>query len=108
MTHTAPVKWPDHPNLRLRPSAPNFGRGRMQRQIARCFMVCGPVVSSSRVYDWVFARKRKLTEFNRFDVWRILIEIAEPVARAPTIGRPWLWQLRDQSESRTRNWGRNR
>ena len=60
----------------------------MQRQIGRCFMVCGPVVSSSRVYDWVFARKRKLTEFNRFDVWRILIEIAEPVGRAETIGRP--------------------
>jgi hypothetical protein len=28
-------------------------------------------------------------------VWRILRQIAEPIGRAPTIGRPWLWQLKE-------------
>jgi hypothetical protein len=27
---------------------------------------------------------------------RILREIAEPIGRAPTIGRPWLWRLKDE------------
>jgi hypothetical protein len=31
----------------------------------------------------------------RWSIVRILREIADPVARAPTIGRPWLWRLRD-------------
>jgi hypothetical protein len=41
-----------HPNLRHRPHAPNLGRGRLQRQIARCFLVHGPEVSASAIYEW--------------------------------------------------------
>jgi hypothetical protein len=29
-------------------------------------------------------------------VHRILRQMAEPIGRAPTIGRPWLWRLRDE------------
>jgi hypothetical protein len=31
-----------------------------------------------------------------WSVYRILIGIAEPIGRAPTIGRPWLWRLKDE------------
>jgi hypothetical protein len=64
-------KWPRHPNLRRRPHSPNKGKGRLQRQIARAFAVGGPVLSSSQVYDWAFARKRKLSQLRRHGVWRI-------------------------------------
>ena len=55
------MKWNSYPNLRLRPHSPNKGRGRLQRQIKRAFVVRGPVVSSSTVYDWSYARGRRLT-----------------------------------------------
>jgi hypothetical protein len=89
----SPSLWPHHPNLRRRPHAPNKGRGRLQRQIRRAFIVHGPVVSSSQVYDWCFAHKRKLSQLRRHGVWRILREVADPVGRASTIGRPVLWRL---------------
>jgi hypothetical protein len=66
-------KWPRHPNLRRRPHSPNKGKGRLQRQIARAFAVGGPVLSSSQVYDWAFAGKRKLSQLRRHGVWRILM-----------------------------------
>jgi len=53
------------------------------------------VVSSSAVYDWSYARGRRLTQRHRHSVWRILVEVAEPVGRAETIGRPILWRLRN-------------
>jgi hypothetical protein len=88
------MKWSGHPNLRLRPHSPAKGRGRMQQQVRRAFIVHGPVVSSSQVYDWVFPRNRKLSQLRRHGVWRILSAIAEPVGRVSTPGRPWLWRLR--------------
>jgi hypothetical protein len=89
------MKWDGYPNLRLRPHSPHKGRGRLQRQVRRAFVVCGPVVSSSAVYDWSYARGRRLTQRHRHSVWRILVEVAEPVGRAETIGRPILWRLRN-------------
>jgi hypothetical protein len=55
------MKWKDHPNLRLRPHSPNKGRGRLQRQIARAFMVGGPELSATQIYDWCFTRRRQTT-----------------------------------------------
>jgi hypothetical protein len=66
----------------------------MQRQINRAFAVHGPVVSSSEVYDWVFTRRRRASQLRRHGVWRILMRVADPIGRAPTIGRPWLWRLK--------------
>jgi hypothetical protein len=95
-TPQARSKWPNSPNLRLRPHSPAKGRGRVQRQVRRAFVVNGPVVSSSTVYDWTHARLRQgLGCGYRWAVRRILREIAERVGRAGTIGRPWLWRLRD-------------
>jgi hypothetical protein len=83
-------------NFRRRLPAPARGRGRMQRQIARAFAVHGPEVTSSQVYDWVFTRRRRASQLRRHGVWRILMLVAVPVGRAPTIGRPILWRLRDE------------
>ena len=41
--------WSDYPNLRLRPYAPNAGRGRLQRQIRRAFQVHGKARRTSIV-----------------------------------------------------------
>jgi hypothetical protein len=41
---TPQPRWENYPNLRHRPHSPNKGRGRLQRQIARCFVVFGPEV----------------------------------------------------------------
>ena len=86
------MSWKHHPNLRLRPHAPNRNRGRLQVQIARCFIAAEMGVrSSSQVYAWCFAYRR---QHHRYSVWRILQERCEPVGRAKTIGRPILWRLR--------------
>jgi hypothetical protein len=82
------------------PHAPAAGCGRLQRQIARAFIAAGSdVVSSSQVYDFTFAQDRHGWRWRHYRlVYRILMEIAEPVGRAPTIGRPWLWRLKEPLE----------
>jgi hypothetical protein len=90
-----PQGWSAHPNLRLRPRAPAAGRGRLQVQIRRA-LACNEIVSSSQVYDWCYARRRRLNQRKIHSVWRILRVIADPIGRAPTIGRPWLWRLKDE------------
>jgi hypothetical protein len=37
-----------------------------------------------------------MSEAVRWSVHRILRQIAEPIGRADTIGRPWLWRLKDE------------
>jgi hypothetical protein len=92
------------PNLQLAPHAPNAGRGRLQRQIARAF-IGHPLRSSSEVYDWCYARDRSRTrsEAMRWSVRRILKVVADRVGRADTPGRPWLWRLRDPVQKAPEN-----
>jgi hypothetical protein len=88
------MKWKAYPNLRRRPRAPNKGRGRLQVQIRRAFL-SADTQTSSAVYDWCFARCRhRITQRHRHSVWRILMTIADPVARVPPYGA-WLWRLRE-------------
>jgi hypothetical protein len=58
----------------------------------------GEVRSSTEIYNWTHARQRQYGEQvrqrERHSVWRILMQIAEPIGRAETIGRPWLWRLK--------------
>jgi hypothetical protein len=96
---TPPMKWEHHRNLHLRPHAPARDRGRLQVQIRRAFMVHGPVVSSSSIYDWCYARRRlmlgkPLTLPHRYSVWRILVTMADPIGRGTGSARPTLWRLR--------------
>jgi hypothetical protein len=59
-------------------------------------------LSSSEVFDWVFARARRVSRRrrHRWSAIRVLLQIAETVGRAPTIGRPWLWRLKPNCEER--------
>jgi hypothetical protein len=91
------MKWADHPNLRLRPPAPNKGGGRLQRQIARAFMAGGRELTSSQIYDWCFSQRRRTTTLKRYMVWRVLRKVADPVRRVPPYGA-WLWRLRNSGE----------
>ena len=88
-----------YPNLLARPHAPNAGRGRLQTQIRRAFETSRGVLSTSQIFDWTYASHRaygqRIPCWHRWSVSRILRQIAEPIGRADTIGRPWLWRLRD-------------
>jgi hypothetical protein len=91
------MKWENYPNLLRRPYSPNKGRGRLQRQIRRCFALFGPEITSSRLLDWCYARnpRARRSQGHRWSVLRILRTIADPIGRAETIGRPVLWRLKD-------------
>jgi hypothetical protein len=63
--------------------------------VRRAFAAHGPEVTASQVYDWCFRDLRqRRSQLNRRRVWQLLREIAEPAGRADTIGRPWLWRLK--------------
>lgn len=97
----SPSLWPRHPNLRKRPPAPSKGRGPVQVRIRRAFAASGAeVLTSSAIYDWTHARRRrgrhKSMPFGIYSrTFRTLRAIADCVGRAPTIGRPWIWRLRE-------------
>jgi hypothetical protein len=94
-------KWDGYPNLRKRPPAPSKGRGPVQVRIRRAFVASGAeVLSSSAIYDWTHARRRrgrhKSMPFGIYSITlRTLRMMCDPIERAPTIGRPWLWRLRN-------------
>jgi hypothetical protein len=98
------MKWKDHPNLRKRPPTPSKGRGPAQRAIRRAFAASGAeVLNSTEIYDWAHGRRRfgrrKSMPFGVYSrTLRTLRAMCEPVGRAPTIGRPWLWRLRNSHE----------
>jgi hypothetical protein len=55
-------------NLRLRPPKPALGRGRLQRQIRRAFLL-GEELCSSQIYDWCYAGcRRPLSTRQRYGV----------------------------------------
>lgn len=88
--------WESYPDLRLRPHAPNKGRGRLQRQIRRAFHDHGNEVSTSDIYRWCERwQAREFGQWERWSIVRILEQVAVRVGRAETIGRPWLWHLRE-------------
>jgi hypothetical protein len=74
------MRWKHHPNLRLRPHAPAAGRGRLQTQIRRAFLIHGPVVSASTVYDWCYPRQRSsISCGQRWSVRRICRQLCDPI-----------------------------
>jgi hypothetical protein len=59
----------------------------------------GSKVTSSDVYDWVYPHRRHLlTQAHRHSVRRVLMTIADPVARVPPHGA-WLWRLRSTEKN---------
>jgi hypothetical protein len=95
----APHGWAAYPNLLLVPRAPAAGRGRLQRQIRRAFMVHGPELSASTIYDWCKSWPqtldgRHLGRAHRWSIVRILETVAHRVGRSRGRDRPWIWRLR--------------
>ena len=105
-TETAIVKWPNHRNLRHRPSRPAAERDRLQRAVARGFAATGKAeVPANIFYDFAYPRKRliskRLSQRHRYSIWRILVKIADPVGRTGPHGA-MLWRLRDDVAARWR------
>jgi hypothetical protein len=93
-------KWDEYPNLSRRPPSPSKGRGPVQRGVRRALIVRG-IASTSEIMPWCYrtrGRDRRERE-NRSRAIRLAADkIAVRVGRAPTIGRPWLWRLRNGAE----------
>ena len=88
-------KWINYPNLRLRPHAPNTGRGRLQVQIRRAFIAHGDEVSASDIYLW--CRRWQSDRFGQLERWSI-VRILETIAvrvRKLSPNQAWLWRLRN-------------
>ena len=89
------MKWQGHPNLRARPAKPSLNNGPVQRAARRALQALGEA-STSEVAAWTHRKPtRRRTRHTRV----VLGRIAEIVGRAPTIGRPWLWRLRNSHEN---------
>jgi hypothetical protein len=82
-----------------RGGGPGRGRGRLQRQLRRCFIVHGPDVSASVIYSWCTSKRASWP--HRWSIVRILREIAVPIGRASTPGEPWIWRLRERDTDAT-------
>jgi hypothetical protein len=89
-----------YPNLRLRPFAPNTCRGRIQVQVRRAFLAAGDaVLSTSEVFDFTFARTRRVHRHrrHRWSVIRVLDQVAERVGRDRAHGAI-IWKLKEPLE----------
>src|SRR6478672_8358042 len=91
-----PSGWDYYPNLRRRPYSPNKGRGRLQRAAKRALIAHGGEATSSEIYAWSDTWPDARRHYR--SVWRVLIQIADPVRRVPPYGA-WLWRLKDEGPS---------
>jgi hypothetical protein len=91
--------WEGNPNLRHTPHAPNAGKGRIQTAVRRAF-IGHPILSTSQVYDWCFARDRRVhwQRRNRWSVVRVLDQVADRIGRHPRHGAI-IWRLRADTSS---------
>jgi hypothetical protein len=88
---------PNLRNLSRRPARPSLNRGPVQRRAKRALWALG-IASTSEVVEWTHARARVrglCSDNHTRSARRVLEWIAVRVGRANTIGRPWLWQLRE-------------
>jgi hypothetical protein len=93
-----------HPNLRKRPRTPAKGRGAVQRAIKRAFAATSAsALTSTQIYDWAHVRRRlgrrKSMPFGVYSrTLRTLKVMCYRVGRGTSIGRPWLWRLRNTAD----------
>jgi hypothetical protein len=87
-----------NPNLSRRPAKPALKRGRVQRGALRALWALNGEATTSEVAEWTHVRARaygERSDNHTRSARRVLERIAVRVGRANTIGRPWLWQLRE-------------
>ena len=93
-------------NLRHRLAAPAKLNGRLQKQARTALHALGGEASTADIMQWCFAMKfhanERVAHWDYQSVRRALEAIgAVRVGRAPTIGRPWIWRLKDKTSSAT-------
>jgi len=78
----------------------------LQRAVMRGFIAAGSEAPTNIFLDFAYGRKRlarkRLSQAERYSLWRVLMKVATPIGRASTIGRPWLWRLNDELGKRWR------
>jgi len=95
---------PNARNLELRPVKPAAGRGRVQRGVRRAFWAAQKsALSTSEIMAWthprpIWVRKHNPRNNQRRSIRRVCEIVCIRVGRAATIGRPWLWRLRNTEE----------
>jgi hypothetical protein len=93
-SRASPGKWFGYPNLAQRPPAPARGAGYVQKMVRRALWALG-TASTSQVLEWTRCRG-PVRHCDYRAARRALEQIgAERMGRAKTIGRPWLWHLRE-------------
>src|SRR6516164_5636016 len=86
---------PNARNLARKPAKPALNRGRVQRLARRALLALGRA-STSEVLKWTCVRKLRRANHDNRAARRALEQIgAIRIGRAKTIGRPWLWCLRN-------------
>jgi hypothetical protein len=80
-----------------RPPTPSLDRGPVQRRARRAFLGSGQeVMTTPQVARWTHPRGTS----RRYHYLRdVLDRYCIRVGRAETVGRPWLWRLRDSGEN---------
>ena len=96
-----PNGWRDYPNLRLRPARPAASRGRVQVLVRRCFLIHGPELSATTLYEWCRRWQRRhdgkrINQRERWSIVRALRVMCDRLDRAPTIGRPWCYRIKPE------------
>jgi hypothetical protein len=70
--------------------------GRMRRQLERAFMAMpGQDLDTGTLCRWVWVRRQRFRTGQYERLRRIVRELADPIGRASSKGRPWIWRLRD-------------
>ena len=91
---------PRHPGLRMRPQAPNKGRGRIQVAVRRAFLAAGSdELTTSQVYDYALPRVRAdlWRQMQRCSVLRVLDQLCHRVGRDRAHGAI-IWKLKEPLE----------
>jgi hypothetical protein len=78
-------------------------RGRRRRQIERAFVALGDTISMGQAIRYVWPRRSRFRPGQYERVREALAEIADPLGRGTTKGRPVLWRLRSEYQSVLQN-----
>ena len=93
--------WSTYPNLRMGAnSSRNRGRGRLQVQVRRAFLVAGSnELTTSQVYDYALPRVRAdmWRQMHRCSVLRVLDQLCHRVGRDRAHGAI-IWKLKEPLE----------
>jgi hypothetical protein len=70
-------------------------RGRVRDRVWKAFVAdAGQDVPTSVLVRWTWPRRQRFERWMYFRCRSAAAELAEPVRRAGTKGRPWLWRLK--------------